>query len=227
MVSFFLHIKEMSEITMGSKKEQRSEVTKKMILKAAGKLFSRKGYDSVTMREIAKEAGCSHTTIYLYFKDKEALLHQLSMPSLNALYQRLKQISSKDSLVAEDKLKEMSREYILFGLRNQNMYTLFINVKSSRVDEDEPELEINKLRVAIFEVLMQVIQECLTIPKNDQLLAFTRIFFFNINGILSTYSYLHETIDDLMIRLTPTFNLATDVLILGFKEKLTEGEEKK
>lgn len=211
---------------MGSKKEQRSEETKRMILKAAGKLFSKKGYDSVTMREIAKEAGCSHTTIYLYFKDKEALLHQLSMPTLIALHQQLKQISLMNSLTAEEKLKDISREYILFGLRNQNMYTIFINAKSSRVDEDEPELEINKLRVEIFEVLKQVIQNCLSIPNNDQLLAFTRIFFFNINGILSTYSYLHETIEDLMERLMPTFDLAIDVLILGFKEKLTRGEEK-
>ena len=209
------------------KKEQRSEKTKKMILKAAGNLFSKKGYDSVTMREIAKEAGCSHTTIYLYFKDKEMLLHQLSMPILNALHQQLQQLSLMNSLSAVDKLKAISREYILFGLKNQNMYSIFINAKSSRVDEEEPELEINKLRVEIFEVLVQVIQECLSMPRNNQLVAFTRIFFFNINGILSTYSYLHETIEEIMQRLTPTFDLAVDILILGFKEKLTKGVEEK
>ncbi|USK36536.1 TetR/AcrR family transcriptional regulator (plasmid) [Bacillus sp. F19] len=75
---------------MVSNQERRSDKTKKMILIAAGKLFSKKGYDSVTMREIAKEAGCSHTTIYLYFKDKVTLLHQLSMPSLQELQQQLK-----------------------------------------------------------------------------------------------------------------------------------------
>ena len=58
------------------------------------------------------------------------------------------------------------------------MYSIFINAKSSRVDEVDPELEINQLRVKIFEVLKRVIQECLSIPNNDQLLAFTRIFFF-------------------------------------------------
>lgn len=65
---------------MSSKQEQRSEETKRSILAAAGLLFASRGYDSVTMREIAKEAGCSHTTIYIYFKDKEALLQQLSLP---------------------------------------------------------------------------------------------------------------------------------------------------
>ena len=80
---------------MKSKQEQRSEETKKQILQSAGKLFAKKGYDAVTIREIAKDAGCSHTTIYLYFKDKEALLHQLSMPSLQKLHQQLQQISSR------------------------------------------------------------------------------------------------------------------------------------
>lgn len=212
---------------MVSKQDQRSEGTKKMILKAAGNIFSHKGYNAVTMREIAKEAGCSHTTIYLYFKDKDTLLHQLSMPALYELHQQLKQISLMSTLTAEDKLKGISREYIHFGLKNRNMYSIFINAMSSRVDEDEPELEINKLRVEIFGVLMQVIQEYLSIPKNEQLLAFARIFFFNINGILSTYSYPHETIEGLMERLTPTFELAVDILILGFKEKLKVGEGKR
>lgn len=210
---------------VGNQQEQRAEKTKRMILQAAGQLFSKKGYDSVTIREIAKEAGCSHTTIYLYFKDKEALLHELSMPSLHALHDQLQQIACKDFVTPNNKLKEISREYILFGLRNQNMYTIFINTKSSRVDDEEPELEINKLRIEIFEVLMLVMQECLAMPKNKQLLAFTRIYFFNINGILSTYCYLHETIEELMERLTPTFDLAIDILILGFKQKLNRGEE--
>lgn len=206
------------------KKEQRSEETKRMILKAAGNLFSAKGYDAVTMREIAKEANCSHTTIYLYFKDKDTLLHQLAMPTLLGLYEQMKNILLTHSFTAEKKLKEISREYILFGLRNQNMYSLLINAKSSRVDEVEQELEINQLRVRILEVLKQVIQECLSIPNNDQLLAFTRIFFFEINGILNTYSYLHETIEELMERLTPTFDLALEILLLGCKQKLREGE---
>jgi len=70
---------------MSTKQEQRSEETKTSILSAAGTLFASRGYDAVTMREIAKAAGCSHTTIYIYFKDKEALLLQLSMPPLKTL----------------------------------------------------------------------------------------------------------------------------------------------
>ncbi|USK36535.1 hypothetical protein LIT25_27675 (plasmid) [Bacillus sp. F19] len=104
------------------------------------------------------------------------------------------------------------------------MYSVFINTQSSRVDEEEPELEINKLRLEIFGLLMHAIQKCLSMPENEQLLAFTRIFYYNINGIFCTYSYLHEPIEVLLERLTPTFDLAVETLILGFKYKLKQGE---
>ncbi|MCZ8534717.1 TetR/AcrR family transcriptional regulator [Psychrobacillus psychrodurans] len=204
---------------MKSKQEQRSEETKKLILDSAANLFAKKGYDAVTIREIAKDAGCSHTAIYLYFKDKETLLHQLSLPPLHELHQKLQDISREDSISSESKLKEISLEYIFFCLKNRNMYDVFLNAKSSRVDE-KPELEINRLRIAIFELLKSTIQENLSISNEEQLLAFSRIFYYQLNGVLSTYSYQHEPLDVLMERLIPTFNLSIEVLLIGFQEKL-------
>jgi len=207
---------------MKSRQEQRSEETKEQILKAAGTLFANKGFDSVSIREIAKEAGCSHTTIYLYFKDKEALLHQLSMPSLEKLYKQLNSIVLADTLSAEDKLKKISHDYIQFCLENKNMFDVIFNVKSTRVDEIDPKSEINILRLKIFSLMKQVLRNCLSIPENELLLNFSRIFYYQLNGILSTYSYLHEPIGELMKRLTPTFNLSVEILVLGFKEKLIQ-----
>lgn len=204
---------------MKSKQEQRSEETKKLILDSAANLFAKKGYDAVTIREIAKDAGCSHTAIYLYFKDKETLLHQLSLPPLQELHQKMQGISRGDSISSESKLKEISLEYIFFCLKNRNMYDIFFNAKSSRVDE-KPELQINQLRISIFELLKSTIQENLSISNEEQLLAFSRIFYYQLNGLLSTYTYQHEPLDVLMERLIPTFNLSIEVLLIGFQEKL-------
>ncbi|GIN84553.1 hypothetical protein J6TS2_09390 [Heyndrickxia sporothermodurans] len=212
---------------MVNKKEMRSEETKRMILSAAKELFSNQGFDSVTMRQIAKKAGCSHTTIYIYFKDKEALLHQLSMPRLLELYQQLVQISEKTTLSSIERLKKISSEFIRFSLLNQNMYFVFINAKSTRVDEDDPELEINKLRIKLFEMIKQMLQECLNIEDEKQLLSFSRIFFYHLNGIINTYSYLHEPVEVLMERLIETFDESVEILILGFKGKLIKGDENK
>lgn len=44
--------------------------TKLSIILAARELIAIKGFESVTMREIAAKAGCSHTAIYMYFGTK-------------------------------------------------------------------------------------------------------------------------------------------------------------
>ncbi len=207
---------------MSSKQEQRSEETKKNILHAASRLFSKKGYDHVTMREIAKEAGCSHTTIYIYFKDKEALLHKLSMPVLQMLKEKLENISKDVTITSEEKLMEISGEFIYFCLLNRSMYSIFITTRSSRVDVEEPDSEINRIRLELFNIIRLGIQECLSIDDNEQVLAFSRIFFFTIQGIIATYAYPHEPLEVLMARLTPTFHQAVEILLLGFKEKLKQ-----
>ncbi len=51
-------------------KDQRRDNT----IIAASKLFYSKGYENVSMDEIAREAELGKTTLYNYFKDKESLL---------------------------------------------------------------------------------------------------------------------------------------------------------
>jgi AcrR family transcriptional regulator len=204
---------------MSSKQERRSEETKKSILAAAQKLFAEQGYDIVTMREIAKEAGCSHTTIYIYYKDKITLLHQLSMPSLVSLKEQLETILlEKDS--SEERIKASSLALIEFCLTNRNMYSIFFNVKASRVDVKEPDLEINKKRNELFDLLQRGLKECFEaeLPK-EQLLLFSRIYFYTLQGIVATYTYSEESVEALMERLSYTFNEAFEVLLHGFKQK--------
>src|SRR5205085_8718658 len=44
---------------------------------AAERVLDKKAYDSTTMRDIAKEAGCSNGSLYLYFETKEELIDSL------------------------------------------------------------------------------------------------------------------------------------------------------
>jgi len=60
------------------KKKERIEE----IMTAAKTIFSKKGYFGSTIDEIAKVAGISKGTIYLYFKNKDDLYISLMMPLL-------------------------------------------------------------------------------------------------------------------------------------------------
>jgi AcrR family transcriptional regulator len=47
------------------------------ILHSAGRAFSRQGFDSVTIHDIAKEAGYTATSLYAYFKGKQEIIDAL------------------------------------------------------------------------------------------------------------------------------------------------------
>ncbi len=51
--------------------------TKEKIFLTAADLFSKSGYDSVSVREICEAAGITKPVLYYYFKDKESLLKEL------------------------------------------------------------------------------------------------------------------------------------------------------
>jgi TetR/AcrR family transcriptional regulator len=54
-------------------KQQEKEQRCNYILDAAEKMFFSRGYDNVSMDDIASEIGLNKATLYLYFKNKESL----------------------------------------------------------------------------------------------------------------------------------------------------------
>lgn len=214
---------------MANRQEIRSEETKKAILTAAAELFSQKGFDAVSIREIAKAAGCSHTTLYIYFKDKEALLHELSMGPLQSLQLQMEHVLSDSTLSHDERLKKVSSRFIQFCLMHRTMYTLFFMVKASRIDADaEPSAELQILRTKLFALLRSALLQCLPDEKNEErALAFARIYFYTLHGIIGTYTHSEETMEQLMERLAPTFERSVEVVLAGCKQLMEKGEGQK
>jgi AcrR family transcriptional regulator len=52
--------------------------TREDILEAAARAFTKRGFQSATMRDIAKEAGYTAASLYTYFKSKQAILAGLA-----------------------------------------------------------------------------------------------------------------------------------------------------
>jgi AcrR family transcriptional regulator len=93
------------------------------ILDAARELFVQDGYESFSMRKLAKEVECSHGNIYLYFKNKQQLFDCLVEDSFTQLSQALERLQHGDQRKDPiSLLKKAARIYIDFGLRNPNAY---------------------------------------------------------------------------------------------------------
>jgi AcrR family transcriptional regulator len=73
-------------------KQDKSEVKRKIILRAALKIFGEKGYHYATLSQIAVEAGVSRGLIHFYFENKLDLIISLMLiflKKLNATHQQV------------------------------------------------------------------------------------------------------------------------------------------
>jgi AcrR family transcriptional regulator len=209
---------------MPNRQQARSEETRQAILAAAEQLFSQRGYDAVTMREIARDAGCSHTAIYLYFKDKEALLHQLALGPLGGLRRDLEAILQDGALEPAERLRRMCRTFLHFGLTRRNSYSVLFMARAGRVDVAEPALPVNALRNHLFALLRQAVASFLPDGlSEEQVLAYARVAFFSLHGIIETYRLAEEGTPSLMDRLGQTFDLSIEVLLRGMQTTALRG----
>jgi len=99
------------------------------ILKAAEHVFALKGYYEATMQDIAKEAQYATGTVYLYFKDKDALYLSLVEQKYKDLLAILKEETAK-AHGAREKLGIFIQENLSFFERNQNSFRIFFSERN-------------------------------------------------------------------------------------------------
>ncbi len=100
---------------------ERSE-TRDKILDAARDLFISEGYDGVSMRKVAEKIEYSPTAIYVHFKDKEDLFHQLCQEDFGRLAEVFQ--SAAMPLDPVERLRFIGRTYVEFGVQYPNHYKL-------------------------------------------------------------------------------------------------------
>lgn len=153
------------------------------ILDAAREMFVEEGYANVSMRKIADKIGYSPTTIYLYFKDKADLLHQVCEESFAQLARNISSIQqlSANSL---EKLRMGMREYINFGLKHPSHYEIVFILPIQEPIESSYESSQGKVA---FETLRSSVSDCVNdkLLKNNDIDLISQTLWAGIHGITS------------------------------------------
>jgi AcrR family transcriptional regulator len=150
---------------------------------AAREMFVAEGYANVSMRKIADKIGYSATTIYLYFKDKNDLLHQICEQTFARLAHNIKAIHGLSDNPLE-KLRSGLREYIYFGLKHPSQYEIvFI---SPLPNDIESSFEESNGKIA-FDTMITVVGECVdaNLLKNNDVELISQTLWAGIHGITS------------------------------------------
>ncbi|WP_428646098.1 TetR/AcrR family transcriptional regulator [Roseibium sp.] len=96
---------------------------RRQILEGARKVFRAKGFDGASMEVIAREAGVSKGTLYVYFNSKEALFEALILEERLGQAELMAGVLTSQSDIATD-LRRIGRIYLEKMGRPEKMSTL-------------------------------------------------------------------------------------------------------
>lgn len=164
-----------------NRQEIDKEKLKQEIMDAAREMFVAEGYHRVSMRKIAEKINYSPTTIYLYFKDKNDLLHQICEQTFARLAQNINAINQLSDNPLE-RLRSGLREYVHFGLKNPSQYEIIFITPLPRHLETEFEKTNGKLA---FDTLRQVVAECISskLLKSSDVELISQTLWAGIHGV--------------------------------------------
>jgi AcrR family transcriptional regulator len=96
---------------IAERRSEEKERRRNEILDAAEALYSKQGWDSVTMDQVARGARLSRALLYVYFKDKQELLFAVGERAMTVLRDRFRAASASYAK-GIDKIEAIGRAYM-------------------------------------------------------------------------------------------------------------------
>ncbi len=141
------------------RKAKEKEELKALILRAAQKLFAEKGIEQTTIRNIATAIEYSVGTVYVYFKDKNEILHELHTQGFRQLGGEMRVLFNVSDPM--ERLKALGRVYLQFAVENPDMYELMFSMKAPmEFLESQCRVHWNEGK-GTFDALRGTVSECI------------------------------------------------------------------
>lgn len=107
--------------------QARSEESRASILDAARKAFAEKGFEAANIRDIAADAGVTHTLIRYHFGSKEELWKEVVTNMFQRLSQELREgMKSTKGASPQDNMRNFMRHYIRYCANNPEHVRIMI-----------------------------------------------------------------------------------------------------
>jgi AcrR family transcriptional regulator len=106
--------------------------TKEKIFDVSLDLFSRKGYDSVSLKEIADEVEIKKSSIYSHYSSKEAILMDI-FEYLSNLFEYDEQLNSGDLMLSDDNELLLENPELFYHMGSQAIKEMFSQEKNLKI----------------------------------------------------------------------------------------------
>ena len=184
-------------------------VRKKRLLAVARRLFWQNGYNSVSMRDLARAYGCAPANLYNYFKTKESILFEVLLEEMEGLIRPIEHIETAEDIDPIDEMRFIISTHLKVTLSyRKSAKTLFDVALGSLLPANRK--VIVSMRDTYDRIIRKVIRigqdKGLFVPCNEKLVGFmivgmitrSRIWFQPHKGV--TFDQLAEFIFQFAMR---------------------------
>ena len=175
--------------TTPSMREQVMAFKREQILLEAGELFYEHGYQRTTLDMVAQRLGVTKPFIYYHFKDKAAILSEISKRGISQGNEALRQ-SLDDSGPVGERLYQAIRAIVKTILHSQRYTAIFFREQKNFDAEIRAPLE--KMHREFDTLLARLLEE--GVAKREFSIADVRLCSLAIGGMLNwAYTWYRES----------------------------------
>lgn len=162
--------------------KKREETAEKM-LDAAKQLVHDKGYEAITVREIAKLTGYTYPLLYHYYHDLDGFLWKLRLSMIDDMIEQLAVPSDERSAPIEALRNAFSR-YMTYFFDHPNVYRFFYfhDFKRPQANDEYADVErkLIELRMQYFTRVFDVDEHFITRTQNV-----AKVIIYALHGIMT------------------------------------------
>ncbi len=161
----------------GKLKEAEREARREAIIEAAERVFARKSFDRVSIRDIAREAGISHALIYRYFSDQQSLF-------VEAFLRGVEQLITHIDKAAGSGLEAVAEAYLNFLIAHDELFRMMTHFM---LDGNLKGESVQRLNVVARSLLDRLDRFFIKKHTRKQQRFLAHAFFAALNGVLISF----------------------------------------
>lgn len=152
-----------------------------LIIEAAERVFAVKSFTEVSIRDIAREAGISHASIYRYFPDQQSLFIEAFLQGAREISVALEKLI--DSAKMPDILK-ITDAYVTYLMDNDQYFRMMTHFMLDGSLSGEKIEKLNAAERRVFDQFDKMFQK---MKKPEPVRELSHAFFAALNGVLITF----------------------------------------
>lgn len=213
---------EVLKMTIADRKEREKERRKDEIIDASAKLFS-KGYENVTMEDIARESELARSTLYLYFKNKEDIYIAVAIRGSKILSKMFEEYYQKGETGLE-KIRLLIKAFCRFyreypGYYHANWYSQIPWFNNKEFPEIE---ELKNIRIRSFKMVGNAIHEGIadgTVRAGTDPVKSTLVVTSSMQSVLDISPAIEMHMKNNNLKHNEFTDYAIDMILCSFENK--------